>query len=1349
MKPYRNILILMLSAAAFFKFVEQEALSLALPPSAIYVNAGADQTICVNQNLLMTSLGATISGDVSDGDWISFGDGRFQPGNLITVRYKFAQNNQISYVPGPNDKALGFFRFMLISDAPMGGTPQQKVSDEVMVTFQTAPPLFCSTNINISLNELCTQVVNVTMLQPNPVPPYSNYIITLYDASGNIIPDNTLNRTHIDKDITYKLGHQCSANICWGKFRVEDYFPPLLLCKNDTVLCTRSISPDSLGFPFPPAAYIDTIINNKYIVKNWDACSDVTLEYTDEIIKANCERDEDKTIIRKWKAKDAKGNQSICTEKIVVKRISLAQVVFPPHFDGHDKPAFECSDTFPMLANGHPSPDTTGRPVTGHCGNLQFNMTDVRFDLCGRSFKIARAWFVIDWCTSESITKNQIILVRDISGPEVTCKDTLILYAGAYQCSTVEEEIFSVIQISDCSDVSINYSLTTMAGGQLNQYIQLRQQKYYFSALPVGNYILNNIVTDKCNNTSVCHTIIKVIDKIAPNVVCDQLTKVSVEANGRARVFAFTFDDGSSDNCAISYFKVRKMTDECGFGTQFGDYVDFCCNEIGLTRMVALEVTDIYGNKNTCMVEIKIEDKLKPTLTCPPDLTLECTDNYDFNHLEIFGKVVTKASDVKNITVYNYYHNGVVGKDGLASDNCSVTVSESYTTDIHCHTGTILRKFIARDQTGLKDSCFQKITILNPFPFNESDITWPVHFDSTGCRYDQTDPEITGKPKFKNTACATVAATYEDKKFYIADGACLKIIRSWTVVDWCQFTGTNTAGKWGPYIQIIKLHNTDKPEFTTACRDTIFCSYDTECKNGLVSLTMAAADPCTAVNDLKWTYEIDLFSNGTIDSTGLLREFSGYLPMGKHRVKWKVEDQCGNFNECGYSFSVVDCKKPTPYCLSALTVSLMQVSENIAVWAKDFDKGSTDNCTPADKLKFTFNGESPVDSLLGVQHYFKGNGIKSNESEYKNGEAQIWLPSANSSALIFDCQDLPDGKAALIPVKMVVTDISGNQDFCEVELTVQDNANICPDLITEATVQGLVLTENNIVPQNTQMRCVGPELERTQIINQLNGGYTIDALPLNRNYKLSPYQNSNPLEGVTTLDLVIIQRHILGMTIFNSPYKYIAADVNSSGSVSASDLVELRKLILGITDKFPKNLTSWVFVPKSNGIPDPTNPFSYLNEMETGSLTADIKDADFIAVKIGDVNQSAFNFNDNKTENREAKNDYFDVTAAVEKWGQKQFLVFRAASEINMDGLQLFANLPEARLKPENESDNHTGPNQVERACFIQDEKLRFLQYYNNPHHLQKYEVIRSFELMEEADLSGLTLEADRKIRSV
>ena len=54
------------------------------------------------------------------------------------------------------------------------------------------------------------------------------------------------------------------------------------------------------------------------------------------------------------------------------------------------------------------------------------------------------------------------------------------------------------------------------------------------------------------------------------------------------------------------------------------------------------------------------------------------------------------------------------------------------------------------------------------------------------------------------------------------------------------------------------------------------------------------------------------------------------------------------------------------------------------------------------------------------------------------------------------------------------------------------------------------------------------------------------------------------MNGVSTLDLVKIQRHILRIReSLDSPYKLIAADVNGDNDVKASDLDRIEKVDLG------------------------------------------------------------------------------------------------------------------------------------------------------------------------------------------
>lgn len=184
-----------------------------------------------------------------------------------------------------------------------------------------------------------------------------------------------------------------------------------------------------------------------------------------------------------------------------------------------------------------------------------------------------------------------------------------------------------------------------------------------------------------------------------------------------------------------------------------------------------------------------------------------------------------------------------------------------------------------------------------------------------------------------------------------------------------------------------------------------------------------------------------------------------------------------------------------------------------------------------------------------------------------------------------DCKDIQNGISDTLSLDMTVADLTGNQDFCRVSLIIQDNNGHCDDIITSATLSGKITTEYSGIPKAVKVKYTASEINDSVMTNDINGQFEIPNLPLLKNYKLTPALNTDPIQGVTTLDLVIIQRHILGLKSLDSPYKMLAADVNNSKSITAADLVEIRKLILGVTDKFSK-CTSWVFVAKEGGITD-------------------------------------------------------------------------------------------------------------------------------------------------------------------
>ncbi len=121
--------------------------------------------------------------------------------------------------------------------------------------------------------------------------------------------------------------------------------------------------------------------------------------------------------------------------------------------------------------------------------------------------------------------------------------------------------------------------------------------------------------------------------------------------------------------------------------------------------------------------------------------------------------------------------------------------------------------------------------------------------------------------------------------------------------------------------------------------------------------------------------------------------------------------------------------------------------------------------------------------------------------------------------------------------------------------------------------------------------------------------------------KITPTRNDNHMNGVSTYDLVLISKHIQGAEPFTNPYTMIAADANKSNSITTFDIVELRKLVLGIYTQLPAN-SSFRFVRRDFTFPNPLNPWQTVFP-ETYKFKARSTAANFYAIKIGDVSGNA------------------------------------------------------------------------------------------------------------------------------
>ncbi|MDB4804209.1 DUF5011 domain-containing protein [Verrucomicrobia bacterium] len=140
-------------------------------------------------------------------------------------------------------------------------------------------------------------------------------------------------------------------------------------------------------------------------------------------------------------------------------------------------------------------------------------------------------------------------------------------------------------------------------------------------------------------------------------------------------------------------------------------------------------------------------------------------------------------------------------------------------------------------------------------------------------------------------------------------------------------------------------------------------------------------------------------------------------------------------------------------------------------------------------------------------------------------------------------------------------------------------------------------------------------------LTDANGMYAI-SINASSGLKLTaqkPHEPGQVNRGVDVLDIVAIRKHILLRAPFTKSIEMVAADTNLDASVDVRDIVGIRKVILVRTDAFLEDVNGekvsfWGFVASDFQSVDAGQSIDY------SSINANINDADFLAVKLGDVN---------------------------------------------------------------------------------------------------------------------------------
>ncbi len=923
---------------------------------------------------------------------------------------------------------------------------------------------------------------------------------------------------------------------------------------------------------------------------------------------------------------------------------------------------------------------------------------------CNGNVKVIRTWTLLDWCTNETVPYTQLIKAVDNDGPTFIVKDVTVS-TDPWGC----EANIAIPQPwelhDDCTD-NLTYSVSGPAGVII---VGDAADGYTALGAPKGTHTFTYTASDCCGNVTSVDALFTVVDGAPPVAVAKQnivisLTSSGTGTDGLAKLFAASVDNGSHDGCTDIILEIRRDEDNCdirgnatynadghpqdgspnpsspSYDPDGGAYVKFCCDDItnavvdwngdgeldpGYVK-VWMRVWDdgdmdgIFGtagdNYNETWTFVKVEDKLAPAIVCPPDVTITC--DMDYTDLNMTGSA-----------------NGYASCGGIDVEYNDIIINLRT-----CNEGFVRRRW---NIVGRSDIfCDQTIT-MDALPGADAVVSFSQVGDFTASNCP--DDIALGEPTWVAGPCDVIGYTVETDTFFFEDGACYKLVNHWTVINWCDYDPNNPnwdgSGLW-EHIQVIKVTDETNPVIED-CEDKMFAINDHSDSDddGIVceakiTLTNVAMDPGSEncpTGWLKWQVFVDLWGDGTDDL-----EYSSFLPsfdssfndtngngigdvylsptisggtvsvplpdisgsMSSHKVRWKVTDGCGNIHTCNYDFMVVDKKAPTPYCISVSTAVMDMGPDGnpgVEIWASDFNIGSYDNCTAVEDLLYSFSGTD-------------------------------YVPNKT-----FGCEDVANSP---VEVQMYVWDEKGNNDFCSVFLTIIDNQGLCEDGGSRPDVAGDILTEEGIAVSNveTTLSAAIAEYPKSDMTDDA-GHYAFENNVMNVDYVIEANKDVDYLNGVSTLDLVKIQRHILGLENLDSPYKLIAADINADNDIKASDLSQLRKLILGVITELPTN-DSWRFVNADQELTLDLDLTDVDYAVELTNVTTDMMSNNMVGVKVGDVNNNAVASLQNQTiEVRSNNTVEFVITNQEVTAGETVEVSFTSADFADVYGYQFTMEL--------------------------------------------------------------------------
>ena len=668
-----------------------------------------------------------------------------------------------------------------------------------------------------------------------------------------------------------------------------------------------------------------------------------------------------------------------------------------------------------------------------------------------------------------------------------------------------------------------------------------------------------------------------------------------------------------------------EITSDGSFFTPRGmPYVSFHCDDVGkkvaaeLWAADFIQILDLTGTRRLTLnpnwdwnhTIIIVEDNSAPKIKPPtlPSITNPSWVNYiDGTDKERIKKLEDPISS-----------NALFGFPEIISGSCQPFVLYHLEKNLSCDTGYIDRVWtlVQVRKTGdtLRHITKQRITIRANHSFS-----FTVPQDETTTCLAKLQPK--NEFIWKENACDLIAISYKDKSYYsdITSDNCFKIYRTATFINWCMLPNqfhceqadpmeyarilprsggkeqtfrfekmpvdnqlyTNTtrnldqiplssfipvktascAGEqtfaW-QYTQIISVVD-DVPPSILPGNTRKFNLSETDCQ-ATIQFSFYCKDDCSNNSFKGRSVQIRKKDTGFI-----VKDFStfpgyfrsdtcqlqlGAFPEGEYIASVTIADACGNTTKGNIFFTVEDKSIISEICVLQLNASLtIEVADSpgVTIHYKDFLQDS----------------DSGIKDCSGPVQYF----LVRDTSSFR--------PQINATgykSIRLGCSDVEQG---LVTLRLYKMDSKGNYHFCKVYVKLNDHLNVCSNKLTN--IAGKIRLANGFILSGFQVTLTGTSHYTT---TNSDGIFKFSDLNVDKKYTLNITKETQYLEGVSTYDLLLINRHILGIKPIMSKYGMIAADVNNSGSITTLDMVLIKKMILQIEKKFPNN-SNWHFFDKN------------------------------------------------------------------------------------------------------------------------------------------------------------------------